>query len=210
MPAEQLFSTLLYMCSAAVVAGAARDRVVGVAVDVIGREGVRAATVRRIAAESGVSPALVMHHFGSKSGLVLACDRHVLSVVDAAMTTLAESGRDRALQAFLGIDGATAAMTYIGRSMQEGGAAGRAWFDRMMQMTIEGLAQLEATGDARTSSDPMMRALLLIAMDLGVVFMRPLVEERFGVSLTDPALSERWIRTEFELLSLGVLTTKEA
>jgi hypothetical protein len=88
--------------------------------------------------------------------------------------------------------------------------AGRAWFDRMMQMTVDGLAQLEASGDARSSSDPMMRALLLIAMDLGVVFLRPLVEERFGVSLTDPALSERWIRTELELLSLGVLTTKEA
>jgi hypothetical protein len=36
------------------------------------------------------------------------------------------------------------------------------------------------------------------------------VEERFGVSLTDPAVGERWIRTELELLSLGVLTTKEA
>ena len=35
--------------------------------------------IRAIAADAGVSPGLVVHHFGSKDGLREACDRHVVA-----------------------------------------------------------------------------------------------------------------------------------
>lgn len=37
--------------------------------------------VRTIAADAGVSPGLVIHHFGSKEGLRRACDEHVLVLI---------------------------------------------------------------------------------------------------------------------------------
>ena len=42
--------------------------------------------MRAVAAEAGVSPALVIHHFGSKDALRAACDEHVLRVIREAET----------------------------------------------------------------------------------------------------------------------------
>src|SRR3954454_6560474 len=44
------------------------------------------ASVRAIAADAGVSPALVIHHFGSKEALRAACDEHVLRMIREAET----------------------------------------------------------------------------------------------------------------------------
>src|SRR3954469_17211634 len=44
------------------------------------------ASVRAIAADAGVSPGLVIHHFGSKDGLRAVCDEHVLRVIREAET----------------------------------------------------------------------------------------------------------------------------
>ena len=43
-------------------------------------QGPDAVTVRQVAAAAGVSPGLVMHHFGSKAGLRAAVDEHVLAM----------------------------------------------------------------------------------------------------------------------------------
>ena len=52
----------------------------------IGRTGFAGTTVRAIAAEVGVSPALLLHHFGSKDGLRDACDDHVLATYASGWT----------------------------------------------------------------------------------------------------------------------------
>jgi AcrR family transcriptional regulator len=44
------------------------------------------APVRAIASDSGVSPGLVLHHFGSKDALRAACDEHVPRVIREAET----------------------------------------------------------------------------------------------------------------------------
>ncbi len=198
------------MCSASHPGIATRDRVLGVAITAIGRDGVKETTVRKIAHAADVSAALVLHHFGSKQGLLDACDERVLAVTEAAVAALTESGGNAGVQGFLAIDGATEALAYIGRSMQDGGPAGRTWFARMMEMTLDGLRTLESDGAARHSEDPTMRALLLIAMDLGVILLRPLVTDLFGRDIADPALTERWVREEMDLLSNGVLRTSAA
>src|SRR5919199_4055952 len=54
-----------------------RARIRDAAVLRFGREGF-GVSVRALAADAGVSPGLVIHHFGSKDGLRAACDEHVL------------------------------------------------------------------------------------------------------------------------------------
>ncbi len=54
-----------------------RARIRDAAVLRFGREGF-GASVRTVAADAGVSPGLVIHHFGSKDGLRAACDEYVL------------------------------------------------------------------------------------------------------------------------------------
>lgn len=200
---------MLNMCSAhssaVPPAEDARARLVAAAVDLIGRDGVRATTVRRVAEAVGVSAPLVVHHFGSKAGLVEACDRAVLALLDEVMATIAEQGADEgALQRLLQMDEAVPALAYMGRSLQDGGDAGRFWFDRMLRSTEEGMAELEAAGAVHRSDDPVMRAVLLLAMDLGVVLLRSHVERLLGAPITDPAIADRWIRAEFDLLAKGL------
>src|SRR3954454_24794409 len=75
---ERLFS-LLNVRSAA-DDRTTRARIRDAAVQRFGREGF-AVPVRAIAQDAGVSPALVIHHFGSKDGLRAETDAHVLRVL---------------------------------------------------------------------------------------------------------------------------------
>lgn len=52
--------------------GGTRDKILGAARAQFARAGFEAATVRSIASEAGVDPALVLHYFGSKRGLFRA------------------------------------------------------------------------------------------------------------------------------------------
>ena len=45
-------------------------------------------TVRQIAAAAHVSPALILHHFGSKDGLRAAIDAHVAGIFETMLDVL--------------------------------------------------------------------------------------------------------------------------
>src|SRR3954451_11177967 len=61
----------------------ARARIRDAAIRRFGAEGF-GASVRTVAADAGVSPGLVIHHFGSKDGLRAVCDEHVLRMIREA------------------------------------------------------------------------------------------------------------------------------
>ncbi|HZC41676.1 MAG TPA: helix-turn-helix domain-containing protein, partial [Streptosporangiaceae bacterium] len=100
-----------------------------------------AVTVRQIAAAAGVSPALVVHHFGSKEGLRQAVDQHVLDLFDAMMSELTASSAEdlydpaasgslaEAILAHLPPDSPVPA--YLRRMLLAGGGAGRELFGRL-------------------------------------------------------------------------------
>jgi AcrR family transcriptional regulator len=206
---EQPFSTLLNVCSAASAPRTgdrdARDRLVEAAIALIGDEGVRAATVRRVADLAGVSAPLVLHHFGSKDGLVAACDDEVLARVELLVATLNESGAEGALQQLLTSTGMASSMVYIGRSLLDDGDVGREWFNRLYEMTRHGMDEMAASGTMRPVADQPMVAVLLLAMDLGVVLLRPHIERILDVDLTEGPTTQRWATAEFDLLSEALL-----
>lgn len=51
-----------------------------------------AVTMRQIAAAAGVSPGLIVHHFGSKETLREVVDRHVVEVFERALGELRDAG----------------------------------------------------------------------------------------------------------------------
>jgi TetR/AcrR family transcriptional regulator, transcriptional repressor of bet genes len=57
--------------------GERRQKIAGIAADVIAREGLDAATVRRIAAEAGFSTTIVTHYFANKDEVLLWAYRFV-------------------------------------------------------------------------------------------------------------------------------------
>jgi AcrR family transcriptional regulator len=70
----------------------ARARIRDVAIARFAADGVARTSVRAIAAEAGVSPALVIHHFGSKDALRVACDQHVAALVRERKTAAMQAG----------------------------------------------------------------------------------------------------------------------
>src|SRR5262245_40714129 len=70
------------MCSAS--AASTREQIVLRAMGLFGTHGIDTTSLREVARDAGVSPALVVHHFGGKEGLVAAVDEAALGVFGEA------------------------------------------------------------------------------------------------------------------------------
>ncbi len=130
-----------------------RDR----ALALFARHGPDAVTIRQIAAAAEVSPALVLHHYGSKQGLRDAVDDHVAALFDTMLTSVTEDpapltdGGPQALAGFAELmrthlpeDSTVPA--YLRRLLLSGDAAGRALFRRVFDMSAAMIDELVAAG----------------------------------------------------------------
>ena len=73
----------------------ARARIRDEALRLFAERGPDAVTMRDIAAAAGVSPALLVRHYGSKDGLVEAVDSHVVQALEALLAQVTgQSGTD--------------------------------------------------------------------------------------------------------------------
>ncbi|MDR0342646.1 MAG: TetR/AcrR family transcriptional regulator [Nocardiopsaceae bacterium] len=176
-----------------------------------------AVTVRQIAAAAGVSPALVVHHFGSKEGLRQAVDQHVLALFDAMLGELT-GGRARDLydpaasgslaEAILTyLPPGSPVPAYLRRMLLAGGGAGRELFGRLFRLSSGMLTGLVAAGLAVPGQDPAVRAAFLLCNDLAVLLLR----EHIGAALgTDPLSGEgiaRWAREMLVIYGSGLLAS---
>lgn len=143
----------------------ARARIRDVAIARFGAEGFTAVSIRSIAAEAGVSPGLVIHHFGDKDGLRRACDDRVLEFVRAKVTgSLSDGGQ---IVAQLGEVG-----PYLARMVSDGSAAGEAFFDELVGETRQMVVQRVADGEMRDLGDPSLVALVLATHALAPLVLR--------------------------------------
>lgn len=166
--------------------------------------------MREVAELVGVSPPLVIHHFGSKVGLVAACDDHVRQVVEETIVAMTAGGGNASIQALLAVPDLARAIDYVGRSLADGGDVGRWWFDQLLDMALDVNRRMVTDGSARRLDDEEMGVMVMSAMDLGILVLRPMIEARLGQSLTAPATLERWARAEVDLLTNGYLLDEGA
>ena len=105
-----------------------RARVRDAAITVFGNHGFGTG-VRAIATAAGVSPGLVIHHFGSKDGLRAECDEHVLRIIrEQKAEAISTPGPAGAMQALADIEQYAPLVAYIVRSFQAGGGLGESLF----------------------------------------------------------------------------------
>src|ERR1700757_2618675 len=97
----------------------ARDEIADAAVKCFAREGF-GASLRTVAAEAGVSAALIVHHFGSKQGLIEACDARVLGVADEKLRLMNDEGLAAAMAWAIGIMQEGSFRAYIARALGDG------------------------------------------------------------------------------------------
>lgn len=131
------------------------------------------ATVRQIAADAGVSPALVLHHFGSKDGLRRVCDEQVRQVMlraKSGMYTDPPEQRPASVLALLADAESLGLPTaYLLRAFQAGGELARELAASMVELTEQMMAEGVAAGTLRASRDEGARARFLVLLSMGAL-----------------------------------------
>ena len=193
----------------------ARARIRDAAITLFAAHGVTAASVRAIATEAGVSPALVIHHFGSKDGLRAACDEHVAATIrqrkGAAMA--AGPGLDPVAAIRMGQD-APPLMAYLARTLIDGTPQVAALVDEMVADAVSYMAEGVRTGVLRPTEHPYERAAVLTTWSLGALVLHEHLQRLLGVDLTgtpdDLASATPYFAAGLEILSDGVVTPEAA
>jgi AcrR family transcriptional regulator len=181
----------------------ARARIRDEALRLFGDHGPDAVTVRDIAAAAGVSPALVVRHYGSKDGLRDAVDDHVAQVFEAMLSRASDPSRaggpfDPAASPSLAelvaehLPAESAIPAYLGRMLLAGGGVGSALFRRLQALSRRTLADLSGAGLAAEGSDPEVRAAFLLVNDLALLILRARLADVLGVDPLSAAGMRRW------------------
>lgn len=148
----------------------AAARIRDAAIDHFGRDGF-AVGLRAIATAAGVSPGLVIHHFGSKEGLRKACDDFIVETVLAAKTESIQSTDPATWLAQMAeIEEYAPMMGYLVRSMQSGGDLAKMLWRNMIANTEKYIEDGVRAGTIKPSVDPKARGRFL-AMTGGGAFL---------------------------------------
>lgn len=217
---EQLTSTeqsfiLLNMCSAKARAPAldhsdltARSRIRDAAIRLFATDGFAATSVRVIADEAGVSPALVMHHFGSKEGLRRACDEHVLMTVIGEKAKLLDADLLSSMHGWLTTpERFKGAFDYVARTLSEPSELGTTLFEGLVTRTRALLAEGVERGTTRTSRDPEMQAIIIALHGLAPLVLQHHLGSYLGHDGLSKDVIQRMTLPVLELYTHGLYTT---
>lgn len=126
------------------------------------------ASVRAIADAAGVSPALVIHHYGSKDGLREAVDEYLLEYIRSEKSrTITSSDPQVWLDALDEVESFAPMVRYLLHSVQSGGEPGRAFLQRSVDDAEQYLEDGVRAGTIKPSRDPKARALWISLNGLG-------------------------------------------
>lgn len=192
----------------------ARARIRDEALRLIADRGPDAVSLRDIATAAGVSPALLIRHYGSKDGLIEVVDSHVVATFEAVLTRMTEQTAMVGLEptavpslldglaTYLPPDSAIPA--YLSRLLITGGRAGSALFDRLFRLSRATLDAMVAAGTASPGADAEVRAAFLLVNDLAVLTLRPRLAEVLGTDPLSDAGMRRWAGEVFAIYRDGL------
>jgi AcrR family transcriptional regulator len=147
--------------------------------------GVRATTVRQVAARAGVAPGTVIHHFGSKDGLRTACDAFVAAHVrDRKRAALRQGPNVDPLSLLRSGPGEPPILAYLARTLGDGSEHVAALVDELVDDAEALMAEGVASGAVRASDQPRGVAAVLVLWSLGALVLHEHVERVLGVDLT--------------------------
>jgi len=186
-----------------------KARIREAALELFAANGVVGTSLRAIARQAGVSPALVIHHFGSKQGLCRAVDEAVVQRIELALAEVPVEGpgselleqRGQAVAALLANQ--PVLCDYIGRTLAENSEASAALFHRLFESASRDRALVKA-GAIRGKADPFWRALHQMLLVVGPLMMRTLIERELGGPLLEEPNFGRWMRANMDLLRKGL------
>ncbi len=192
------------MCSAD-----AADSIILAALRIFGERGIGATSLREVARIAEVSPALIVHHFGGKSGLVAAVDEAALLEFGAAYSseeTASGRGllRQRAEQTARVMRERPDVCTYLGRALVEATPGSSGLFQVMTEGGRKEVDLLVEKGALRKDVDPLWATLQHFFLIWAPLSFMPLLEQVLGHSLLSDDILDRWVAANVSLLEEGL------
>jgi AcrR family transcriptional regulator len=188
-----------------------KARIRDAAIDTIAEHGLADTTVRKIAETAGVSPALVMHHFGSMEALRRACDEYITEVIrDRKSQAIGAGPGMDVLQALRDADYGNV-MAYLARVLTDDSDLVNQLVDDIAADAVEYMADGVDNGMIRPSPHPEGRARLMTLWSLGGVVLHHHMKRLLGVDLTDREVTAdpefiRYVRPALEMVGTGMFT----
>lgn len=186
-----------------------RARIRDAAVDLIGRDGFARVTVRQVAQAAGVSPGLVIHHFGSKEGLRQECDTYVQHVLTESIADLESYGPSSAMAALARAEEYLPAVRYGSRALRDGGPLAQTLFDQLVGGTERWLRSSIDAGEVRPPADPKAMATVLVCVSLGVQLLEPYLAPDIPPERRAGAVVDSIAGAAVELYTHGIFATTE-
>ncbi|GAB3512783.1 hypothetical protein GCM10027575_28640 [Phytohabitans suffuscus] len=185
-----------------------RARLREAALRLFAERGFEATSARAVAAAAGLSPALVIHHFGSKEGLRAAVDEEVLGRIGAALRdadALAGEGAEAGTGTGAGAGAGTGADVmaavgavsarmfgadpvlrgYLRRVLQEESAASAALFARLLRGARAELDRL-AAAEGADATDARWAPFQMLCLILGPLLLEPVMQPNLDQPMFDP------------------------
>ena len=187
----------------------ARERIVDSALSLFGKQGIEACSLRQVAKSCGVSPALVVHHFGGKVGLVEAVDERALREFadaydsDGPAEDISPLHR-RAAQTARVMREHPAVCAYIGRALTERTPGAARLFRAMVEGGRDEIDNLATAGALREDTDRLWATLQHFFLIWAPLSFMPLLADVLDGPLLDERNLNRWVNANVELLEKGV------
>jgi AcrR family transcriptional regulator len=169
-----------------------------------GDVGFQRATVRDIAVAAGVSPGLILHHYGSKAGLRSACDDYVIAEFARSRNEAVDSGTTDPFAAMADMQREVPMTRYFLQSLREGSPAAARLFDGLVEQSAQLMERSAREGVLRPSDNLRDQASVLVAWLFGGMLLQEHVARAFGAKTFDQEAIPRYAATVLEILTHGV------
>jgi AcrR family transcriptional regulator len=188
----------------------ARARIRDRAFALFAERGIAATPIRAIAAAARVSPALVLHHFGSKDGLVQAVEEALLATVNERFEQIEQAGppdvfSERASETIADLATDPTLRQYLRRSLLEEHPTGTALVDQLFAWTKRALDLMDGAGELRPDADPTWRPYQVLYVVLGPLLLESLLTSHFGANAFDPDVIAARSHANHDFFAHGLL-----
>lgn len=187
----------------------AADSIIRAALRIFGERGIDATSLREVARAAAVSPALIVHHFGGKEGLIAAVDEAALLEFGAAYGS-EDTATGRALLQLRAEQTARVmrerpdVCTYLGRALVEATPGSAGLFRVMIEGGQSEIDLLAESGALRPDADPLWATLQHFFLIWAPLSFIPVLEQALGDSPLSEEHLDRWVAANVSLLEGGL------
>lgn len=195
-----------------------RQRILDAALALYAERGPYAVRMRDIAARADVSPALVVHHFGSNAGLRAEVNAHVIGFFerlrDTALIHVKDAARDPSQVGSIAagvlqqLPPGSPIPGYLRYLLLSGDPAGKQLFSTWVEVGRAMMTELIDAGVATSTDDIDARVAFLVLYDISLLTLHEHINDAIG---SDPVTADglhRMVATAFELYSHGFLAPR--